>query len=308
MTDKNTTNETILFDALGIFLNGWRDYIVRKFKKEYGDDWHKKYRGKLKNHQLRMWDDVIKENDSSEYSKAIDFHNLKISSTAFRHILQTDFGKYIYKLPTWFDEIREVRNKCNHYQEFDKELDKEDLIVAYSHMIRIMKIIDKEQIVNQLESSREASNSPVRPVEKIIETKNDFPKTSPNTTTPKINETIDQAESTYIEVKSIPIAVYRNQDGKIQDCVKNVFATLFEKKLLSTGDIDNLLDNEYCKQTFKGLGFPLLRRESEGRQINGHSRYWKDVFGGEFFICSEWWKSHHAENFARLKSYLQSLG
>ena len=37
--------------------------------------------------------------------------------------------------------------------------------------------------------------------------------------------------------------------------------------------------------------------------VQGHARYWKHVYAGEFYVCSQWWKDHHATNAAALSGF-----
>jgi hypothetical protein len=67
-------------------------------------------------------------------------------------------------------------------------------------------------------------------------------------------------------------------------------------------------DKEYCKKTFN-LQFPLIRLTSKGYKDNaGHGRYWsREIFGGKYYVCSQWWKDYHDEYLARLKIWLLKL-
>ena len=100
-------------------------------------------------------------------------------------------------------------------------------------------------------------------------------------------------------------------EDRIQPIVKNLMKTLLEDHptLLEDADRDNLVDREYCKGAL-GLkigNFALLRHSKDGREINGHSRYWKRLYADRFYVCSEWWKVDHVENARSLLEFATRL-
>ena len=86
---------------------------------------------------------------------------------------------------------------------------------------------------------------------------------------------------------------------KLQPLVQDLMSTLLVSypALLDETDRLDLMDREYCKR-FVGLqigNLPLLRRVEDGIMISGRARYYEKPYG-EFYVCSEWWKDHHADN------------
>lgn len=99
--------------------------------------------------------------------------------------------------------------------------------------------------------------------------------------------------------------------ARIQPIVQRLMKTLLEDHpaLLDSSDIEKLMDRDYCKRAL-GLtigNFPLLRRVEEGRFVGRRARYWNHVYGGRFYVCSQWWKDHHAENAASLLRFVQEI-
>ena len=97
----------------------------------------------------------------------------------------------------------------------------------------------------------------------------------------------------------------------LHNIVRSLMQTLLEKQqgLLSETDLRNLMDPDYCK---KGLGltisnYALVRRRENGRMISGHGRYWERVYGGEFYVTSQWWKDFHRENAESLLRFVVGL-
>ena len=98
---------------------------------------------------------------------------------------------------------------------------------------------------------------------------------------------------------------------RFQPLVRGLLRTLLDDYpgLLTQSELDSLMESEYCKSEL-GLNIgnlPLLRRAQDGRDISGHGRYWKDVYGGGFYVCSQWWKEHHAHNAESLRRWVKRL-
>ena len=69
------------------------------------------------------------------------------------------------------------------------------------------------------------------------------------------------------------------------------------------------MNRDYCKGSL-GLqigNLALLRRAELGREVSGHGRYWKKLYGGQLYVCSQWWKSHHLTNAERLLQFASKL-
>ncbi len=103
----------------------------------------------------------------------------------------------------------------------------------------------------------------------------------------------------------------RTPSGQIQPIVRGLMKTLLEDHptLLDEGDTQKLMDSDYCKRIL-GLtigNFPLLRSVEAGRFEGRRARYWNHVYDGRFYVCSQWWKDHHAENAASLLRFVQEI-
>ena len=96
-----------------------------------------------------------------------------------------------------------------------------------------------------------------------------------------------------------------------QGIVEDLMRTLLEDHptLLGEMDVSNLTDSGYCKDILELniANFALLRRRERGHMIQGYARYWKHVYAGEFFVCSQWWKDHHRTNAAALSRFALGL-
>ena len=100
-------------------------------------------------------------------------------------------------------------------------------------------------------------------------------------------------------------------EERLQPIVEDIMKTLLEDHptLLEDAERDNLTDREYCKRAL-GLkigNFALLRQRADGREVNGHSRYWKRPYADKFYVCSEWGKRDHTENARSLARFATRL-
>ena len=99
--------------------------------------------------------------------------------------------------------------------------------------------------------------------------------------------------------------------GGLQRLIQALMGTLIDdySGLLGETDLRKMTDSEFCRDEL-GLqlgGFPLLRRVEEGRMVSGHGRFWAKVYGGQYYVCSQWWLDHHQENAGALVRFVEGL-
>jgi len=102
-----------------------------------------------------------------------------------------------------------------------------------------------------------------------------------------------------------------DDECSLQDIVRGLMTTLLDTypELLTREDLLNLQDERYCK-TVLGLSIgnlPLLREAELGREISGHSRYWRRLYGGHFYVSNQWWKDHHLSNAKALQAMVSAI-
>ncbi len=109
----------------------------------------------------------------------------------------------------------------------------------------------------------------------------------------------------------LPVSAPSTSPIQLQDLVRGVMKTLLEEcpSLLDESELEKLTDHRYCNQqlSLKIGNQGLLREQELGREINGHSRYWRNLYAGRFYVCSQWWKDHHIHNANRLLIFLDNL-
>ena len=85
----------------------------------------------------------------------------------------------------------------------------------------------------------------------------------------------------------------RTKDGlKIGAYVQKTFRELFTKNKLNSNDIQGLLSPDYSKRVLNA-GYPVLRKKSQGRTDHtGRDRYYRDIYGGDYYLSAQWNESH----------------
>jgi hypothetical protein len=80
---------------------------------------------------------------------------------------------------------------------------------------------------------------------------------------------------------------------------------MFNNKLIPDSEINRMLKKDYGKEAF-GLGFPIIQNDKNKLHDNaGHSRYWlREVFGDEYYVCSQWWKPNEGEYQDKLADWI----
>lgn len=98
----------------------------------------------------------------------------------------------------------------------------------------------------------------------------------------------------------------RAKEG-FQDIVYDLMQMLLET-------YPNVLDKKticYLENTTHPMGtklsYSLIREISKGREINGHARYKKDMYAGQWYVCTEWNKTYHLYNAVKLIEWVNSL-
>ncbi len=129
---------------------------------------------------------------------------------------------------------------------------------------------------------------------------NTFTDTPQTSNADTLNETIN--------INNISIPLTKSEGESVQDFVKKIMRILLNNNLLSQQEIQNLQDKEYSKRIFY-LQFPLIRNVRDGyKDTSGRGRYWsKEIFGGKYYVCSQWWKDHHEIYLVKLKNWLKSI-
>jgi predicted AAA+ superfamily ATPase len=140
---KTDNRQNNLFKALGNFIEAMRPYIIALLS-SIDKNWAQLYYDSLSPNQKENWNHNIKTGSTPQ--TLIDFHNLKGFSLKYKDLLKKDFPQDFNKLPTWFEEIADVRHKCNHYQ----QLEDDDYQRPINNMRRIARILNMTELENEI--------------------------------------------------------------------------------------------------------------------------------------------------------------
>lgn len=98
--------------------------------------------------------------------------------------------------------------------------------------------------------------------------------------------------------------LYKRDGETVQDYVKRLFPTLYNRNMLGEQILINLQDKDYCKEFF-GIDFSLFESDNTKTRPGGHSRYYSNIrIGGKYFLCSQWWKSKFNIYETKLKEWV----
>ena len=106
----------------------------------------------------------------------------------------------------------------------------------------------------------------------------------------------------------------QTQPARLQPLVRGLMKTLLEDhpSLLTETDIESLMDRDYTQHilSLQLGGFPLLRRREAGRRgsdNDGQSRYYAKLYGGRYYVCSQWWRDDHLDNARTLLRFINAI-
>jgi len=141
-----------LFKALSVYIDAMRPFVVSFLMKHFkGEPWEGVFFSRLKPDKQEAWNRAVRSfNQDGNRMVLIDYNNLVNFAIDFKRELTTEFGnpKDTNKLISYFQELQEVRNKCNHYQ----ALDEDEVERAFSNMKLTAKLLDMDELVVELES------------------------------------------------------------------------------------------------------------------------------------------------------------
>lgn len=141
-----------------------RLWVADKMKTSFGDGrWEDIYVDMLYPNQKDIWE--TNRGDGDQPEDLIDFGHLKQFSLKYKDLLKDEFGKRINRVPTWFEEINEVRNDIAHHCPIEIDMSKR----ALANMILISKALKNESLSTFLTSVKEEAPEPQEDDQPTIE-------------------------------------------------------------------------------------------------------------------------------------------
>ena len=156
--------------ALGIFLDAMRPFVVSFLQQHFRNEpWEGLFFARLKPAKQATWNQAMKaqgENQSCMYF--IDYNNLTDFAIGFKRELGTEFGNpdKANKFISYLQELKDIRNKCNHYQ----ALDNEEIEGAYLYIKQAAKLMRMDELVAEIDNIKGQSQTIVQPTVAISQT------------------------------------------------------------------------------------------------------------------------------------------
>lgn len=136
-----------IFQALGVFLESMRPYLVKILKKHFpAEPWEGVFFQRLTVEKQGMWNQAQKQ--GVEPIMRIDYHNLSFLASKFRDELSIELGdkQKTFTFDNCMHELQDARNKCQHYTPLTED-EKER---AFSNMIMIANMLNMSDLRNEI--------------------------------------------------------------------------------------------------------------------------------------------------------------
>lgn len=138
--------------ALGIFLDAMRPFVVSFLQQHFPNEpWEGLFFARLKPARQTTWNQALRaQGDNQSCLSLIDYNNLTDFALGFRRELGTEFGHpdKANKFISYLQELKDIRNKCNHYQ----PLDNEEIEGAYLYIKQTAKLMKMDELVTEIEN------------------------------------------------------------------------------------------------------------------------------------------------------------
>lgn len=150
--------------ALGIFLDAMRPFVVSFLKQQFPNEpWEGLFFAKLKSVKQATWNQAMRaqgENQSCMYF--IDYNNLTDFAIGFKRELSAEFGSpdKANKFISYLQELKDIRNKCNHYQ----TLDNEEVEGAYLYIKQAAKLMKMDELVTEIDNIKGQVQTVIQPI------------------------------------------------------------------------------------------------------------------------------------------------
>ncbi|MBS1794111.1 MAG: DUF499 domain-containing protein [Acidobacteria bacterium] len=145
----NQTEKDNLYKGLGLFLEGFRPFLVSVLMKKSGTNWAENFADSLSPQQRDNFNESLRNGTAPE--AAIDFHHFKSFAISNKPLLKADLGKKADNLPTWLGEITDVRHQIAHF----KEISQNEAAKAWIQMEEIARLIGMTELESEIVKLKE---------------------------------------------------------------------------------------------------------------------------------------------------------
>jgi len=146
-----------IFKALGIFLDAMRLYVVSSIQQFYPKEpWEGLFFKRLTPLRQETWNAAIKT--GSAPVNLIDYSNLSGFAISFKDELSMSLGRNeVNNMITWLNELKEARNKCQHFQEL-KDDEVKNLFMTMKKIANILKMDELVSELDNIDKSNQTTN------------------------------------------------------------------------------------------------------------------------------------------------------
>lgn len=142
-------NNDNIFQALGVFLEAMRPYLVDVLEKHFPNEpWEGVFFQRLTPQKQETWNNAQRQ--GVEPMLRIDYSNLSFLANRFRDELAIELGNdkaKTYNFENCMRELQEARNKCQHFTPLtDDEKER-----AFSNMIYVANMLDKKDLRKEID-------------------------------------------------------------------------------------------------------------------------------------------------------------
>lgn len=151
--------------ALGIFLDAMRPFVVGFLQQHFPNEpWERLYFSRLKAPKRATWNQALKaQGENQSCISLIDYNNLTDFAPGFKQELGIEFGlpDKANKFISYLQELKDIRNKCNHYQ----VLDNEEIDGAYLYIKQAAKLMKMDELVSEIDNIKNQEQPMAQPVQ-----------------------------------------------------------------------------------------------------------------------------------------------
>ena len=158
------TERDNLYKGLGLFLEGFRPFVISVVMRRGGADWAAEFFKALPDYQKETWRRDLENNSAPE--NVLDFQYFQNFAYAFKDLLRADFGRNTHNVKNWLGEIYETRNKVAH---FNRTINQDEAAKTWIHLKTITNLLGMTELEAEIVKLKE--NKP--PIETKQETNED---------------------------------------------------------------------------------------------------------------------------------------
>ncbi len=146
----NQTERDNLYKGLGLFLEGFRPFVISVVMRKGGAEWARAFYEALPDYQKETWRRDLENNSAPE--NVLDFQYFQNFAYGFKDLLKADFGRKNHHVKNWLGEIYETRNKVAH---FNSTIDEDEAAKTWIHLKTIANLLGMSELEAEIVKLKE---------------------------------------------------------------------------------------------------------------------------------------------------------